>query len=85
MLPEKLAGSLDWPPIVYCTIRDAILACARKLTQVSLIYRTESTTKKREKEEINSKKDMLNFQILLFIQKYVHHRSKLPAVFFYLF
>jgi len=26
-----------------------------------------------------------NFQILLFIQKYVHHRSKLPAVFYIYF
>jgi len=28
------------------TIRDAILTCAQKLTRVSLIYRTEPTTKK---------------------------------------
>jgi len=28
------------------TIRDTILTCARKPTQVSLIYRTEPTTKK---------------------------------------
>jgi len=33
---------LDW----YDTIRDAILTCARKPTRVSLIYRTETTTKK---------------------------------------
>jgi len=31
------------------TIRYAILTCVRKLTQVRLIYRTEPTTKKREK------------------------------------
>jgi len=30
----------------YDTIRDAILTCARKPTQVSLIYHTEPTTKK---------------------------------------
>jgi len=30
----------------YDTIRDAILTCARKPTGVSLIYRTEPTTKK---------------------------------------
>ena len=30
----------------YDTIRDAILTCARKPTRVSLIYRTEPTTKK---------------------------------------
>jgi len=32
--------------IRYDTIRDAILTCARKPTRVSLIYRTETTTKK---------------------------------------
>ena len=32
--------------IRYDTIRDAILTCARKPTRVSLIYRTEPTTKK---------------------------------------
>jgi len=35
-------SSLTW----YNTIRDAILTCARKPTWVSLIYRTEPTTKK---------------------------------------
>jgi len=35
----------------YDTIRDAILTCA----QVSLIYRTERTTKKWEKENLVSK------------------------------
>ena len=30
----------------YDTIEDAILTCARKLTYVSLIYRTEPTTEK---------------------------------------
>ena len=32
--------------VFYNTIRDAILTGAQKLTQVSLIYRTEPTTKK---------------------------------------
>ena len=44
----------------YNTIRDAILTCARKPTRVSLIYRTETTTKKWKTEKLNSKKtDML--------------------------
>jgi len=34
----------------YDTIRDAILTCARKPTWVSLTYRTETTTKKVEKQ-----------------------------------
>ena len=38
--------TIDWR---YDTIRDAILTCARKPTRVSLIYRTEPTTKKCEK------------------------------------
>jgi len=33
------------------TIRDAILTCNQKLTRVSLIYRTEPTTKKWKKAE----------------------------------
>jgi len=37
------------------TIRGAILTCAQKLTQVSLIYRTEPKTKKRKKEKLKSK------------------------------
>jgi len=39
----------------YDRIRDATSKCAQTLTQVSLIYRTEPTTKKREKEELKSK------------------------------
>jgi len=39
----------------YDTIRDAILTCAQKLTRVSLIYRTEPTTKKWRKQEKNKK------------------------------
>ena len=43
------------------TIRDAVLTCARKPTRVSLIYRTESSTKKSKTEKkLKSKKtDML--------------------------
>ena len=37
--------------IRYDTIRDAIFTCARKPTWVSLIYRTEPTTKKCKKTE----------------------------------
>jgi len=33
----------------YDTIRDAILTCAQKLAEVSLIYRMEPKTKKWEK------------------------------------
>jgi len=36
---------------LYDTIRDAILTCARKPTRVSLIYRTEPTTKKCKTEK----------------------------------
>ena len=42
--------------IRYDTIRDAILTCARKPTRVSLIYRTEPTTKKcKTKKKLKSK------------------------------
>jgi len=46
---------------VYDTIRDAILTCARKPTWVSLIYRTETTTKKCKNREKTKtwKTDML--------------------------
>ena len=37
----------------YDTIRDAVLTCARKPTWVSLIYRTEPTTKKCKNREKN--------------------------------
>ena len=42
--------------IRYDTIRDAFLTCAQKPTRVSLIYRTESTTKKWKTEKLKSKK-----------------------------
>jgi len=41
--------SIENDTILYDTILDAILTCAQKLTQVSLSYRTEPTTKKRGK------------------------------------
>jgi len=41
--------------IWYDTIRDAILTCARKPTWVSLIYPTETTTKKCKTEKVKSK------------------------------
>ena len=37
------------------TIREAILTCAQKLTKVSLIYRTETKTRKWKNEEVKSK------------------------------
>jgi len=43
----------------YDTIRDVILTCARKPTWVSLIYRTESTTKKCKTEKLKVRTDML--------------------------
>ena len=49
-----------WQLIRYDTIRDAILMCARKPTRVSLIYRTEPTTKKCKTEKnYKVKTDML--------------------------
>ena len=47
-LRHRRSASAAWsnPPQRYDTIRDAILTCARKPTRVSLIYRTEPTTKK---------------------------------------
>ena len=42
----------------YDTIRDAILTCARKPTWVSLIYRTEPTTKKCKNKKNKSRKQI---------------------------
>jgi len=43
--------------VMYYTIRDVILTCARKPTSVSLIYRTEPTTKKcKTEKKLKSKK-----------------------------
>jgi len=39
----------------YDTIRDAISTCARKPIRVSLVYRTEPTTKKCKTENLKSK------------------------------
>jgi len=48
-------GVLAWyHTIRYDTIRDVILACARKPTWVSLTYRTETTTKKCRTEKVKS-------------------------------
>ena len=44
--PGETASPFGEITIRYDTIRDAILTCARKLTQVSIIYRTEPTTEK---------------------------------------
>ena len=44
--------------IRYDTIQDAILTCARKPTLVSLIYRTEPTTKKCKTEKNKSNKKL---------------------------
>jgi len=50
---------LRYDTILYDTIRDAILTCARNPTWVSLIYRTESTTKKCKTEKLKSKKNRI--------------------------
>ena len=44
--------------IRYDTIRGAILTCARKPTRVSLIYRTEPTTKKCKNRKTKSRKQI---------------------------
>ena len=50
-------GRQEHQHLPYDTIRDAILTCARKPTWVSLIYRTEPTTKKcKNRKELKSKK-----------------------------
>ena len=41
--------------LVYDTIRDAILTCARKPTWVGFIYSTETTTKNCKTEKLKSK------------------------------
>jgi len=46
----------EFNTLVHDTIRDAILTCAQKLTRVSLIYRTEPTTKKWKTGKLKSKK-----------------------------
>jgi len=55
---DRRDGQTDARPLY--TIRDAILTSARKPTYVSLIYRTQPTTKKCQTEKLKSKKtDML--------------------------
>ena len=56
-LPLVAASVNKWHmrnTILYDTIRDAILTCAQKPTWVSLIYRTEPTTKKCKTEKVKS-------------------------------
>jgi len=50
----KLTG-IQYNSIRYDRMRDAILTSARKPTWVSLIYRTETTTKKCKTENLKSK------------------------------
>jgi len=47
-----------WAELMYDTIRDAILTCARKPSWVSLIYRTEPTTKKCKNRKTKSRKQI---------------------------
>jgi len=47
--------SPDFATIRYDTIRDSSLTCSRKPTRVSLIYRTETTTKKCKTEKLRTK------------------------------
>jgi len=73
---------------VYDTIRDVILRCARKATWVSLIYRTEPTTKKCKNRKSKSRKHYIAlkyFHILhtllchwLFVGIVVCHSEGLP-------
>ena len=60
VVQEKTAcGESDFKPTAKCVKRrydtDAILTCARKPTRVSLIYRTETTTKKCKTEKLKSR------------------------------
>ena len=48
---------------LYDTIRDAILTCARKPTSVSLIYRTEPTTKKCKNRKKNKSRKQVCSEI----------------------
>jgi len=50
----------------YDTIRDAVLACAQKPTRISLIYRTEPTTKC---EKNRKTKNIINTDMLMSICK----------------
>ena len=57
------SGAVNTDTIRYDTIRDAVLKCAQKPTQVTLIYRTEPTTKKWKTAKLKSKKtDVLSKQ-----------------------
>jgi len=56
MVIPPMSYPSDASDVSYDTIREAILTCAQRLTSVSLIYRTEPTTKQCEKEKLKSKK-----------------------------
>ena len=53
------------------TIRDAILTCARKPTWVSLIYRTETTTKRCKTEKLKRETDKLNATAAFSLFEYI--------------
>ena len=53
--PRTIARYGHYHNVTYDTIRDAILTCARKPTRVSLINRTETTTKKCKTEKLKTK------------------------------
>jgi len=58
---KQLRGYLLGHPVRYdakCYFNNAILTCARKPTWVSLIYRTEPTTKKCKTEKLKSRKQI---------------------------
>ena len=54
------------------TIRDAVLTCAQKLTRVSLIYRTEPTTKKGKTEEILKSKNGYAQKYCICVEENIH-------------
>jgi len=54
------------------TIRDAVLMCAQKLTRVSLIYRTEPTTKKGKTEEILKSKNGYAQKYCICVEENIH-------------
>ena len=56
--PDHLRLRRQGACIRYDTIRDAILTCARNPTWVSLIYRTQPTTKKCKNRKTKSRKQI---------------------------
>ena len=64
---HRLQGTVRFVNILslrYDTIRDAILTCARKPTLVSLIYRTETTTKKKLSYHRGTARCVVSIEIL---------------------